>query len=75
MLMKYEMGGKTHTSVEDGKIRHLPLQSTTQSIYPSNQLGKNQIHKINDPPCSDCIKEGASKIIVNSSDDDTVFVN
>ena len=55
-------------------VRPLPLQSIAQKIYPCNQTGKNQTHKINDPPCSDCIKNGASKIIVNSPDGDTVLL-
>ena len=55
-------------------VRPLPLQSIAQKIYPCNQTGKNQTHKINDPPCSDCIKIGASKIIVNSPDGDTVLL-
>ena len=49
-------GGKPHTSVADWKIRALPLQRSIQNIYPCNQTGKNQTHKINDPPYSDCIK-------------------
>ena len=55
-------------------VRPLPLQSITHKIYPCNQTGKYQTHKINDLPCSDCIKNGSSKIIVNSPDGDTVLL-
>ena len=55
-------------------VRPLPLQCITHKIYPCNQTVKNQTRKINDPPCSDCIKNGTSKIIANSPDGDTVLL-
>ena len=55
-------------------VRPLPLQSIAQKIYPCNQQGRIRHTKLMILHAAIVSKNGASKIIVNSPDGDTVLL-